>query len=72
MSGIKRRGQLYLGGRQDKARDRRRLLDAVSCRMQSFFITMRASFPEDAVAILERAERKALTLRRSGGHHNNY
>jgi hypothetical protein len=51
--------QLYLEGRRDKARDRRRLLDAVSCRLQAFFITLRARFPEDADVILKRVEAQA-------------
>ena len=34
----------------------------LACRLQSFFITLRACFPEEAAAILERAEKQA-TLR---------
>jgi hypothetical protein len=33
--------QLYMGHRHEKAHDRQMLRDAVSCRLQAYFITLR-------------------------------
>jgi hypothetical protein len=51
--------QLYMGRRHEKAHDRQMLRDAVSCRLQAYFITLRATFPEDANALLQRVELQA-------------
>ena len=48
--------QSYMDGRREKLRERQRLVEAVSCRLQSYFVTLRSSFPQDADALLLRAE----------------
>ncbi len=53
---------LYLDERHEKARCRQSVLDAISNRLQSFFITLRADFPSDADGLLRRAERQTLRL----------
>jgi len=55
--------QLYLDGRRERARDRQELRNGVSCRLQDYFITLRAAFPEDADAILQRVELQATPRR---------
>jgi hypothetical protein len=48
--------QLYMDRRHEKAHDRQILRDAVSCRLQTYFVTLRATFPSDANALLQRVE----------------
>jgi hypothetical protein len=45
---------LYSDGRHEKAHDRQMLREAVSCRLQTYFITLRAAFPADINALLQR------------------
>jgi hypothetical protein len=52
--------QLYMDRRHEKARGRQILRDTVSRRMQTFFITLRAAFPEDSDALLQRIEAQAI------------
>jgi len=61
--------QLHIDGRHEKMRGRQVLRDAVSCRLQAFFISLRASFPLDAAAILQRAERGVATGGGETGFH---
>lgn len=48
--------QLYMERRHEKAHDRQMLRDAISDRLQSYFITLRETFPSDANAQLQRVE----------------
>jgi len=48
--------KVHLDDRDERTRRRNNLLHAVSCRMQSFFITLRWSHSEDANTTLMRAE----------------
>jgi hypothetical protein len=50
---------LYMDRRHERVRGRQILRDAVSRRLQTFFITLRAAFPEDADALLQRIEAQA-------------
>jgi hypothetical protein len=60
--------QLYIDRRHEKAHDRQILRDAVSCRMQSYFITLRATFPcADANALLQRVELQSTPREHRGG-----
>ena len=51
--------QLHMDGRDEKTRERQRLVETVSCRLQSYFVTLRRKFPHDADAVLLRAEQLA-------------
>ncbi len=51
--------QLYMDGRHEKTRERQRLVEAVSYRLQAYFVTLRRTFPQDADALLLRAEHLA-------------
>ena len=61
--------QLYMDGRHTRARDRQMLREAVSHRLQAYFIGLREAFPEDANTLLQRAELQTTprTLESFGG-----
>jgi hypothetical protein len=54
--------QLYVDERYEKARVRHVLRDAVSSRLQTYFITLTAGSPENADALLRRVELQARAL----------
>jgi hypothetical protein len=59
--------QLYMDGRRDKAHDRQMLREAVSYRLQTYFITLRAAFPADTNALLQRVELQTAPREHQGG-----
>jgi hypothetical protein len=59
--------QLDMGRRHEKAHDRQMLREAVSCRLQTYFITLRAAFPADTNALLQRVELQTTPSEHRGG-----
>jgi len=45
-----------MDGRNERLRGRQALRNAISRRLQSFFITLRSTYPENANTRLQRAE----------------